>query len=454
MKRMVLGLALLVPAALLGAQEERSDKPKRPPGPGAYGFLLRGAILQKLDLSREQKEKLFETLKEFVGKNRSALDELRRDHAKARAAAQKARDERDREAFDKARRQMTAVEKRADKFRGDLEAKVLLVLTARQKKQYAELKKRPFRLGGPPVVDKAALAKLKPLTELGTGKYKDFVGGLYPDGKNERPPAHEKAGLARAKKVQPLGRDGKLAADGKIVLLSIGMSNTTQEFSAFMRLARADDDKNPQVVLVDGAQGGMTAQAIQDPESGPGKRFWTTVDRRLEDAGVTRAQVQAVWIKEADAGPSEGFPRYARKLEGELARIVQLLPGRFPNVQLCYLSSRTYAGYARTRLNPEPYAYESGFSVKWLIERQIAGEAELNHDASKGKVRAPWLSWGPYLWANGTTRRADGFSYEESDFGSDGTHPSESGRRKVAELLLRFFKSDSTTRPWFVKGSS
>ena len=37
------------------------------------------------------------------------------------------------------------------------------------------------------------------------------------------------------------------------------------------------------------------------------------------------------------------------------------------------LSSRIYAGYAVTPLNPEPYAYESAFSVRGLIQQQMAG---------------------------------------------------------------------------------
>jgi hypothetical protein len=275
---------------------------------------------------------------------------------------------------------------------------------------------------------------------------------LYPDGKNERPAAHEKTGLALAKKVAPLDAEGKPSTEGKIVLLSVGMSNTTQEYSAFQKLANADKDRNSHVVLVDGAQGGMTAARIKDPSSkGGGEQFWTTVDKRLKDAGVTRAQVQVVWIKEADARPTDEFPKHVKTLQAELAAIVQLLQTRFPNVQLVYLSSRIYGGYATTTLNPEPFAYESGFAVKWLIEQQLKGDASLNCDPGQGKVAAPWLSWGPYLWANGTAKRADGLIYEESDFGNDGTHPSSSGRDKVANQLLTFFKNDSTTRPWFVK---
>jgi hypothetical protein len=295
-------------------------------------------------------------------------------------------------------------------------------------------------------------SKLKPLTELGADEYQGFKGGLYPDGKNERPADHEKAGLALAKKVQPLDADGKASADGKIVVLSVGMSNTVQAFDGFMHAAKGDSAVNPKVKLVNGAMGGMTAKAIQDPDdNGTGAKYWGHVDDLLKMAGVTRDQVQVVWIKEADAGPTQGFPTYAQTLEGELEKAVQILPARFPNVKLVYLSSRTYAGWATTALNPEPYAYESGFSVKWLIEKQIKGDAALNYDAAKGAVKAPWLSWGPYLWANGTTRRADGFSYEEGDFSSkDGTHESEAGLTKVGKELLKFFKTDTTTRDWFV----
>jgi Cu/Ag efflux protein CusF len=300
----------------------------------------------------------------------------------------------------------------------------------------------------PPKVD---TSKIKPLTELGTEEYQGYKGGLYPEGKNERPASHEAAGVALAKQVQPLDADGKPNARGKIVLLSVGMSNTSQASEAFKKALDGDKEKNPHLLFVNGAQGGMTAKAIQNADDqGSGTRYWNTVDDRLKGAGVTREQVQAVWIKQADAGPSQGFPNYAKTLQEELANIARLLAGRFPNLKLVYVSSRTYGGYAKTKLNPEPYAYESGFSVKWLIEEQLKSDPTLNADPAKGAVKAPWLSWGPYLWANGSTKRADGFSYDEGDFAQDGTHESPSGQEKVGKLLLTFFKNDSTTKPWFV----
>ena len=66
-------------------------------------------------------------------------------------------------------------------------------------------------------------------------------------------------------------------------------------------------------------------------------------------------------------------------------------------------------------------------------------------------IKPPWIAWGPYLWADGVNGRSDGLVYTREDLESDGTHPSTSGRKKVAELLLDFFKRDSTAQGWFVK---
>jgi hypothetical protein len=299
---------------------------------------------------------------------------------------------------------------------------------------------------------------LKPLTDMGTAEYHGFKGGLYPDGKNRRPPAHESAGLALAKQIQPLDADGKPNPKGKIVLLGVGFSNTVQAYSGFMQVAQAERGLNPKLVLVNGAVGGMSANMIQHEDSGRGAKYWATVDERLKTAGVTRTQVQAIWLKETNPGPhKESFPKLIQTLQAELTKIVQILPRRFPNLKLVYLSSRTFGAWAKPRAgkaapgNSEPFSYETGFAVKWLIERQLAGDAALNYNPAKGKVNAPWLSWGPYLWANGETKRSDGFSFRRSDFREDDQmHHSPAGQTKLGNELLRFFRTDATSRGWFV----
>lgn len=328
--------------------------------------------------------------------------------------------------------------------------------------QAIRLSKKTTPPARPTEVKQVDTSHLKPLTDLGTNEYQGFKGGLYPDGKNERPAAHNAAGMALAGQIQPLDADGKPNPDGKIVVLGVGFSNTVQAFNGFMAVAKSDPEINPKLVLVNGAVGGMSANMVQNPDdNGRGAKYWSTVDDRLKAAGVTRAQVQAVWIKETNPAPHEGgFPKYIQKLQSELTHIVQIFPRRFPNVKLIYLSSRTYGGWAKGRPgrgpgNSEPYSYETGFAVKWLIERQLKGDAGLNFDPQKGPVKAPWLSWAAYLWANGATPRADGFRFELGDFQeSDQMHESPAGQRKVGKQLVKFFKTDATSRGWFVKKGS
>ncbi len=297
----------------------------------------------------------------------------------------------------------------------------------------------------------ADTSELTPLTELGAAAYCGKTGGLYPDGKNEMPEAHAKAGASAAAQVRPLGPDGRPAKDGKIVLLSVGMSNCTQEFTAFKSLADHDPQKDSDVVLVDGAQGGMTSYRICDPESADGRKYWATTDARLAAAKVAPSQVEVVWLKEADGWPDASFLDYAQGIQVETKAIVRHMKRLFPNLRIAFLSSRSYGGYASSVLNPEPYAYESGFSMKWLVEEQIRGAKDLAFDASAGAPQAPWLAWGPYLWANGEKPNADKLSYEAADFGADGTHPSSQGLKKIADRLLRFFKTDPAAKPWFLR---
>jgi hypothetical protein len=266
---------------------------------------------------------------------------------------------------------------------------------------------------------------LVPLTDLGKRKYKGQRGGLYPGGINQPSRPYLKAGLAASKRVRPI--------NARIVLLSIGMSNATQEFRAFMRLATGDPEISPAVKFVDGAMGGWDARQVAR-----GGGYWPTLDRRLAAEGVSPREVQVVWLKEAIAGEDRMFPQDAKALKTNLRAIAQILARRFPNLRLIYTSSRTYGGYAVTPLNPEPAAYDSGYAVRWLVQ-----------DRMEGKLKGPWIGWGPYLWTDGTKGRADGLTWTCDDVRKDGTHPSPAGADKVARLLLQFFKSNPTAKTWF-----
>jgi hypothetical protein len=286
---------------------------------------------------------------------------------------------------------------------------------------------------------------LKPLTELSAAdRYKGEDGGLYGAGRNDPPPALAEATKRMTAKIAPLDAEGRPSPDGKIGLVSISMSNATQEYSLFKQLADRDPQKSPSVAVVDCAQGGQAMAEWVDP----GARPWTEAKSRLARADVSLRQVQVIWVKLANKSPRGELPEHVDKLKRDTRAVLRNAKALFPNLRIAYLGSRIYAGYAATPLNPEPYAYEGAFAVRGLIREQMAGDAELACEGDSAPV--PLLLWGPYFWADGTTpRKADGLVWERADLGGDGTHPSESGRRKVADQLLAFFKTDTLASSWF-----
>jgi hypothetical protein len=349
-----------------------------------------------------------------------------------------------------------------------------------------------------------------PLTDyppgyLYLGKYPGF---LY-DGSNQPPSDHEADGLTLAAKIQPRDTSGAVcspvAPGCKIVFLSIGFSNNTIEFcggagiggdpddpaatpcplptaatpylqtESFISQALGDPGVNhTTAVLVDGAKGGETL-ADWDPNVSGYAQYDRVLNEILLPSSLSEAQVQSIWVKDAESRPTvslatggPGNPPDAIVAERHLGNIMRAIRTRYPNAQQVFISSRIYAGYANTAnppngLNPEPYAYELGFSIKWLVDSQIQQIRRGAPDQNAGDLdyrtqAAPWIAWGPYLWANGTTPRSDGLVWEATDFrypyetGSgvnECTHPSVHAEQKVASMLLQFMKTTPFTT-WFL----
>jgi hypothetical protein len=288
---------------------------------------------------------------------------------------------------------------------------------------------------------------LTPLSDLECGTYKGFPGGLYP-GSSTIPDAHAIDGMKVSFDVGPRRGDGHLDRQaGRIGFASIGMSNTESEFSWMNSAVRSTPGLNPALVVVNGAQATRTAEQWADPAS----IVWSNFDQRLAAAGITPRQVQVVWIKLAEQFPSRigAFPVHAQVLEDDLLDTLRNAKQRYPNLLIAYLSSRTRAYTTITdTLNPEPYAYESGFAVKWLVERQIDGDPALRFDGTAPPV--PWIAWGPYLWADGATPRSDGFTWTCDLVNStDWVHPFYTGQVKVAGELMRFLLEEPTADHWF-----
>ncbi len=290
-----------------------------------------------------------------------------------------------------------------------------------------------------------------PITDLGTKYYLGAEqGGLYADGSNVDDSAHDAFGKSAASAIRPLDANGNPSPTGKYVFISVGLSMAQQPFGEFVSLVDTDPSKNSHLVIVDAATGGATAALLASPTN----NFWNAIIYDyLPNAGVTPNQVVGAWILDVDGGPGGTFPADMTSLTSQLESIAQNLQTKFPNIKLGYYSSVNYTGYSNgaADLDPEPYGYENGMAVKNTIEDQISGDPNMNFNPTLGAVKAPWIAWGPYYWANGMIPRSDGLVWTCQDLDVDGTHPSNPGGRiKVSTQLLNFLKTDDTASKWFL----
>lgn len=241
--------------------------------------------------------------------------------------------------------------------------------------------------------------------------------------------------------------------------------------AGFIDAARASSKVNSQVVLVNCARAGADAPRLTDNHVMPkwGNGFYTNCDSLLAAQGLTREQVRVVLY--LGANPKPRHPMTAatdcakwRVPRGPvpdvclyklfLGRTARVLKRHYPNVKQMFVHTRTYAGYSLPTVeNPEPFAYEYGFATKWIIEDQVRQMRDKVVDPNAGDLAynvAPWLAWGPYFWASGTTPRSDGLVWVRSDFNAQGMFPSASGLDKVAAIMMNFYLSSPYTT-WFRK---
>src|SRR3989304_6125931 len=310
-----------------------------------------------------------------------------------------------------------------------------------------------FYTVGPALTDLGAgeymrITDTDPLTYAATG----IIGGLYTGGSNTRPVGHQSAGLTAASQITPLDSSGASDANGKIGMISIGMSNTSMEYGTFMTLANADPLKNPKVKLVNGALSGSTIDKWITPGDPTYPIIWANVTTQLNQNGLTDAQVQVAWVKVTEQAYQPNFPDDMQTLKGMYEELARLLKARFPNLRITYFSSRIRSFVYMMGLSPEPTAFENAFAVRWMIEDQIAGSGNVNFDPGQGTVVASYITWGPYLWIDGLNARSDGRTWPITNVeSSDCTHPTADGENEVADMLLDYFKSDTTTPSLFLE---
>jgi Abnormal spindle-like microcephaly-assoc'd, ASPM-SPD-2-Hydin/Putative Ig domain len=277
------------------------------------------------------------------------------------------------------------------------------------------------------------------LTDLGTGTFLGYEGGLYPNGQNTPPTAQLDQALADATTIAN--------TPGPYALISVGVSITRTAWDEYGPMEQADPQLNPNLVLVNAAIDGTDSPDWVSSSSGT----WLSITNYfLPYQGLTANNVVAAWLYMPHSDPAGTYPANMQDQETDLISILQDMHTYFPNLQIVYLSSLHYGGYGATASYPEPAAYEFGLAVQDVIADQISGDPALNNNPANGTVMAPLLLWGPYLWSNGLLGREDGLTWDCQDFSSDGLHNSAIGRNKEAGLMTTFFKSDPTATPWYL----
>lgn len=313
-----------------------------------------------------------------------------------------------------------------------------------------------------------------PLNDLGGGTYHRGAdsahGGLY-SGSNQIPTTHYNAGVAIAASIAPLSGSCTPTPTPRIGLLSIGMCNAQLEFGgsadAFLARANADGAKNDDVVIINGAEASKDAKHWADIND----NCWAHAVSKVNQQGLCPEQVAVVWMEHATIDPmaagggTAGFQYESQALQGLITQAVKNLHVVFPNAKLAFVSTRTRAYVDQAAPsptpahNPEPYAYETGFAVKYTIKSQIDGTdlcyydptGTDNQSCTATTAVAPYLAWGPYYWEDGTTPRSDGKTWLCSDLQADHVHPTGCGVHKVSDQLLAFFETSPLTTPWYLK---
>lgn len=287
--------------------------------------------------------------------------------------------------------------------------------------------------------------KTLPLFTEGKVYMDKYETGYYPGSTNEMPKEHLAAGLRMAEMVRPRDKDGNIdEANGRVVGLVMGHSNTTLYFNAFQEHIKAHSDPvSDKFVLVVGSVAGNQLPEILRLQ-GP---VWDKSARYIQRADCTANQVQVLFLhttfngpgsRDGNGPPPPPFPDSMQKMQRDVATVLAHCVKIYPNLRICYLTTdglRQFSGM-------EPHVWREAFGIKWLIESQIKGEkgAEFEDKADQKRV-LPWLCWGPYIWDPTWTR-------EDT---TDGVHPGPAKRQEVVEKYWKHLQADPVAQSWFWK---
>jgi hypothetical protein len=233
--------------------------------------------------------------------------------------------------------------------------------------------------------------------------------------------------------VKPVGNVIGFATMGASTMKDIGDS--------LVPILKNDPNKAANVKVANGGEGNQRIDAWADPKSSA----WSMFANSLKGAGLSPGQLRVIWLMAIqDAGTGLDFESQVSQNVTWMSQTLDNIKAKYPSVQIVYISGHHYEGYYfDNKGNPvEPGVYWNAWTVKRIM-------------TLRQKRTDPWVSWGADVWANGVGsdcvagppaygRAYDGLEWLQSDFTSDGLHPTPQVAGKASRLMLAFLHSDSS----------
>lgn len=295
-----------------------------------------------------------------------------------------------------------------------------------------------------------------PLVDLGVGYYMGYQGGLFPGGSNTDPNPHLNNGKNISKAIKPLNASGIVDyINGEVSLIGIGPSVASDPYNEWKETQNDLDwpGVNPCLNVKGNFIGGKSVADMLDIDG----TYWASFLAGLDSKNIDPLQVQVAWMLLVSSTDSNDVNYYVDTVTNQYIQVLHNLQTLCPNLQEVFISGIHYTGYTspehkRYDYLIEPYGYWSNLVVKNVISLQINGDTRLTY-SGVGKV-APFITWGPYFWADGVTPRAyDGLLWSCDNFRDDtiggGFHLKDTFKFKEGDLIDSFFINNPVAKIWY-----
>lgn len=284
-----------------------------------------------------------------------------------------------------------------------------------------------------------------PLNDLGTGTFKDSMGGLYPNGANKPQGKYATDLYNTCASIVPIDTFGNPSAKGKVIFISLGGSTGGKNMTALIKKTKGNPKTNPNLKMMNCNQ--PAQQAPLSYIANPASAYWMHVKSILALHKSSLRQVQVIYLETDDGVITLKFPDRANTIKDLIEASLRTLKEQMPNLKVVYVlgRTRTFANTV-TPWNTEPGPYYFGWACKWAIQDQIKKVPGTEYKGPNAV--APMLAWGFYQWADSLPRTTDSYYWRYSQT-KDGLHANEAGQDTLATRFQKFLLKDKRAKLWY-----